>query len=187
MLRQGLVLFGLLTLVTGLVYPLAVTGLAGLCLPRPAGGSLLTRQGKVVGSELLAQKFTGDQYFQPRPSAGDFATVPSAASNLGPTSRALRDAVATRAQALRQADRLAPDQPLPADLLTTSGSGLDPHISPEGVTLQIERVARVRGFTAEQRGRLEGLVRAMTEPPQWGILGEPRVNVLRLNLAVDGL
>ena len=185
--RQGLVLFGLLTLLTGIVYPLAVTGLAQLFFPHQANGSLAMRDGHVIGSELLAQKFVGNTYFHPRPSAGDYATVPSGASNLGPTSKTLRDAMAARAAAVRQENHVAATVPVPPDLLTSSASGLDPHLSPAAVRLQFERVAQARGFTPEQRARLDRLVTVLTEPPQWGILGEPRVNVLNLNLELDKL
>lgn len=186
-LRQGLVLFALLTGLTGLAYPLAATGLARLLFPRQAAGSLVRRDGRIAGSELLAQKFAAETYFHPRPSATDFATLPAGAGNLGPTSRALRDAVAARAAALRGENRLPPEAPLPPDLLAASGSGLDPHISPAAAALQIPRIAAARHFTPAQRASLERLVAGHTEPPQFGLLGAPRVNVLLLNLDVDNL
>ena len=187
MIVQGVRLFGLLTVLTGLAYPLAVTGLVKTLFPRQAEGSLVWRHGRPVGSELLAQNFKAAKYFHPRPSAADFASVPSGASHLGPTSGALRDAVAARAAALRRENRLPPDAPLPSDLLTASGSGLDPHLSPAAAELQVDRVATARQFTPEQRGRLERLVRKSIEPPQFGLLGQARVNVLKLNLEVDRL
>jgi K+-transporting ATPase ATPase C chain len=180
-------LFAVLTLLTGAVYPLAVTGVARLCFPKPACGSLIERRGMVVGSGLIAQNFTNAAYFWPRPSSGGFATVPSAASNKGPTSKDLRQAVEDRAARWRQAERLPADAPVPAELLLASGSGLDPDISPEAARFQMERVARARGFTPEQRQRLSDLIEQSIEPPQLGILGEPRVNVLKLNLSVDSL
>ena len=180
-------LFALLTLLTGIAYPLAVTGVARLCFPRQAGGSLVVRDGKAVGSELLAQSFTNMNVFWPRPSGADFATVPSGASNKGPTSADLKQAIEERAVQLRQAHELAADAPVPTDLLTASGSGLDPHISPEAARFQIERVARARGFDAARRTRLAQLVEDHVEPPQLGFLGESRVNVLKLNLALDAV
>src|SRR5207342_2147974 len=141
--------------------------------------------GMPVGSELLAQKFADPKYFQSRPSAGDtpYATVPSAASNAGPTSEALKKAVEERAADLRQRFSPPAGVGLPSDLLTTSGSGLDPHISPEAARFQIAAVAAARGFDATQTEQLRTLVVFMTEPPQFGFLGEPRINVLKLNLA----
>ena len=176
-----------LTLLTGVAYPLAVTGIARLAFRQAAGGSLVEFDGRVVGSELLAQSFTNLTMFWPRPSGGDFATVPSGASNKGPTSADLRKAVEERAVRLRQAHGLAPDAPVPAELLLASGSGLDPHISPAAARFQIERVAKARGLDAERRQRLAKLVEQVVEPPQLGFLGEPRVSVLKLNLALKEL
>lgn len=173
------------------VYPLLVFGVAQLFFPHQANGSLvIDTKGIVRGSELLAQGFTGDRYFHPRPSAAGangYDAVNSGGSNLGPTSQKLQVAVKERIAAYRAENHLAETVPVPADAVTASGSGLDPHISPESARLQLDRVARARGLTPERRARLENLVAAMTEPPQWGILGGPRVNVLLLNLAVDRL
>jgi K+-transporting ATPase ATPase C chain len=180
-------LFLALTLLTGIAYPLVVTGVARLCFPRQAGGSLLVRDGKVIGSELLAQSFTNLNVFWPRPSGADFATVPSGASNKGPTSAELKKAIEDRAAQLRAAHGLAADAPVPADLLTASGSGLDPHLSPDAARFQIERVAKARGFDAAGRTRLARLVEDHVEPPQLGFLGESRVNVLKLNLTLDAV
>ena len=166
----------LLTLLTGVAYPLAVTAVARLAFPKRSAGSLVWRDGKPVGSALLAQKFEGARYFWPRPSAGDYATVPSGASNLGPTSEALRKAIAER-RAKYGADA-------PADMLTASASGLDPHISPQAASQQVARVSAARRLPAE---RIAALVAEATEPPQYGIFGEPRVNVLALNLRLDAL
>jgi K+-transporting ATPase ATPase C chain len=145
---------------------------------------LIERNGAVVGSELLAQQFTGEKYFWPRPSAGSYATVPSGASNLGPTSQALQSNVTANAAAFRTGNKLAADAPVPADMVFTSASGLDPHISPESARLQVARVAAARGITED---RIKALVERFVEPPQWGIFGEPRVNVLELNVALDDL
>jgi K+-transporting ATPase ATPase C chain len=180
-------LFLSLTLLTGLGYPLAVTAVARLCFPQVAGGSLVVREGQFVGSELLAQSFTNLAVFWPRPPGADFATVPSGASNKGPTSADLKKAIEGRAAALRAAHGLPADAPVPPDLLTASGSGLDPHISPEAARFQIERVAKAHGFDAAGRSRLARLVEDCVERPQLGFLGEPRVNVFILNLTLDTL
>ncbi len=173
---QAFRLFLLLTLLTGIGYPLTVTALARIFFPKQASGSLIFRDGKPVGSSLLAQKFESPRYFWPRPSTADYATVPSGASNLGPTSGALRKAISER--------RLKFGSDAPAEMLTASGSGLDPHISPQAAARQIVRVATARNLDG---ARLAGLVSELTEPPQWGVFGEPRVNVLALNLRLDDL
>ncbi len=172
------------TVLVGVLYPLAITVVAQSAFARQANGSLIERRGTIVGSELLAQQFTSARYFWSRPSAGNYATVPSGASNLGPTSKKLQDSVDSLAAALRATHHLPPDAPVPADLVFTSGSGLDPHISPEAARFQIARVAAARGLSET---KVKALVERLIEPPQWGFLGEPRVNVLRLNLALDEL
>ena len=184
-LIPALRLFIVLSLLTGVLYPLVVTGLAQWWFPRQANGNLVRQDQTVAGSELLAQPFAGPHYFWPRPSAADFATMPSGASNQGSTSLKLQHAVQARAQALRATHNLPVDAPVPPDLLTTSGSGLDPHISPAAARFQLERVARARGFDAGQHARCEALLPRLTEPPQWGFLGQARINVLRLNQALD--
>jgi potassium-transporting ATPase KdpC subunit len=163
-LIQSILLTVIFTVITGILYPLAITGIAQVAFPRQADGD----------ATLLAQKFTGEKYFWPRPSACDYATVPSVASNLGPTSAALQSNVATRVAML--------GTNAPSDLLYTSGSGLDPDISPEAARFQIARVAKARGLSVE---KVAGLVEKFVKPPQFGILGEPRVNVLQLNRALD--
>jgi potassium-transporting ATPase KdpC subunit len=175
-LFQALRLFLLLTVLTGVAYPLAVTIAARVVAPAQAQGSLLHRDGAAVGSALLAQKFENPRYFWPRPSAGDYATLPSAASNLGPTSEALKKAIAER-RAKFGADT-------PVEMLTASGSGLDPHISPLAALQQVARVAKAR---QREAAAIAILVQECTEPPQWGIFGEPRVNVLALNLRLDAI
>ncbi len=178
-----------LTLLTGVVYPLVVTGAARVLFPRQATGSVVEAGGKAVGSELLAQPFADPKYFLPRPSASDpaYATIASGASNLGPTAEKQQKAVAERAVALRERFGVGPEVALPADLLTASGSGLDPHLSPEAARFQIAAVAKARGFDAGKTQRLREIVDASVESPQLGFLGDPRVNVLRLNLALDRL
>ncbi len=170
------------TVITGIAYPLLITAIAQAAFKDQANGSLLMRDGKLVGSSLLAQQFTGPTYFWPRPSAGTYATVPSGASNLGPTSAALQTNVANNLKALRDSSKLPADAPVPADLVFTSASGLDPHISPEGARFQVARVAAARGVSGEKVGEI---VEKFVEPPQWGVFGQARVNVLMLNLALD--
>ena len=172
------------TILTGVLYPLVITGVAQIAFPRQANGSLIESGGKIVGSELLAQQFTGEKYFWPRPSAGSYATVPSGASNYGPTSKKLQDTLNGYADALRKAHKLPADAPVPADLVFTSASGLDPHISPEAARFQIGRVVSARGLSENQ---VKALVEKFVEPPQWGFLGQARVNVLKLNLALDDM
>lgn len=184
LLRPALTLFVALSIVTGLLYPLASTGLAGWLFPDQASGSLVTRDGKPVGSRLIGQHFSDPGYFWGRPSAtGPMAynAAASGGSNLGPTNPALADAIAQRAQALQAADP-GNRAPVPADLVTASGSGLDPHISPAAAAYQADRVARARGLTPEQA---RALVAEHTQHPWPSVLGEPVVNVLTLNLALD--
>jgi K+-transporting ATPase ATPase C chain len=173
---QSLRIYIVLTLLTGILYPLAMTGLAQLLFPRQANGSKIIENGKFIGSDLLAQKFESQKYFWPRPSAADYATVASGASNKGPTSADLKKSIGERRE------KIGNDAPV--DLLTASGSGLDPHISPEAARSQIQRVADARKMSTQQ---ISSLVDQITEPPQFGFLGEPRVNVLKLNLALDGI
>lgn len=170
------------TVIAGIAYPLVMLGVAQLCFPKQADGSLVYRDGQLVGSALIAQQFQGDKYFWPRPSAGGYATVPSGASNLGPTSAQLQTNVNNNLKALRAAHHLAPDAPVPSDLVFTSASGVDPEISPEAARFQVARVAAARGMSADQ---VSALVDRFVQGPQWGFLGEPRVNVLLLNLALD--
>lgn len=174
-----------LTLLTGVVYPVAVTVAAKIVFPRQANGSVVTVEKQIIGSELLAQSFTNIAYFWPRPSSPDYATVPSGGSNKGPTANDLKSNVTARAVAFRQAHGLKPDAAVPSDMLFASGSGLDPHISPEASRLQIERVTQAREFSAEQKQKLAMLVEQFVEGPQFGFLGEPRVNVLKLNVALN--
>jgi len=190
-LRPAIAVVGLFTLLLGLAVPLAFTGIAGVVFPNQAGGSLVERDRRVIGSGLLGQNFASGRYFHPRPSAtteadpenaggtraAPYNAASSAASQLGPTSEALLEAVKERVAELGGG-------PVPADAVTASGSGLDPHISPENAVRQIRRVAQVRGL---EEARLAELVAQQTEGRQFGLLGEPRVNVLHLNLALDAL
>jgi potassium-transporting ATPase KdpC subunit len=194
-IRPAIVLVVALTLITGLVYPLVITGIAGALFPGQAEGSLITRDGKVIGSELIGQSFTSDKYFHGRPSAtlgadpadpSKTTSVPynaanSAGSNLGPTNRALIDRVTGDVDRLKQAN---PSRPVPIDMVTTSASGLDPDISPDAAEFQVPRVAKARNLPEDL---LRQLVHDHTEGRWLGLLGEPRVNVLALNLALDDL
>ena len=185
-LRPVLIVFLLLTVVTGVVYPLLVTGIAQLAFPEKANGSLIRSEGGYAGSELVGQPFDDPKYFWGRLSATpDFPynAASSSGSNLGPSNPALAEAVKTRVAALQKADP-GNTLPLPIDLVTSSGSGLDPHLSPAAAFYQVPRVARARGLSEDRVRRLVG---RFIEPRQWGFLGEPRVNVLKLNLSLDRL
>jgi K+-transporting ATPase ATPase C chain len=171
-----------LSVLTGLIYPLLMTGMAQVLFSRQANGSIIRENGGTVGSTLIGQAFTSDKYFWPRPSAVGYNPLPSGGTNLGPTSSALRDSIVARANHFG-----APVVAVPTDLLEASGSGLDPHISPEAARFQIDRILKARGMASTRRSDLEALVRSHVEPPQLGFLGEPRVNVLQLNLALDSL
>lgn len=186
LIRPALTLFVLLSIMTGLIYPLLVTGISQALFPAEAAGSLILREGKAVGSRLIGQNFTDPKYFWGRPSAtGPYPNnaAASSGSNLGPLNPALKEAVEARVKTLREADP-GNTAPIPVDLVTASASGLDPQISPAAAAYQIARVARVRGLPPDA---VRTLVAQHTEDRQWGVLGEPRVNVLELNLALDHL
>ncbi|MDB6172697.1 MAG: hypothetical protein JWL59_2008 [Chthoniobacteraceae bacterium] len=165
-------ILALLTFVTGIAYPLVITAIGRAAFPHASMGSLIKQDGQIIGSELLAQKTEDPLYFRPRPSAADYSTVPSGASNLGPASNTLKKAIEER--------RTVPE--VPSDLLTTSGSGLDPHITPEAARYEAARVAAARHLPVEP---LIALVDQFVEGPQFGLFGEARVNVLKLNLALS--
>lgn len=186
LIRSAAVILGLFTVLTGLAYPALITAVGAAVFAEPAGGSLLVARGDVVGSALIGQPFVSPQYFWGRPSATSAAPYDAAASsgsNLGPTNPALVEAVRVRVEALRASDP-GNAAPIPVDLVTTSGSGLDPHISPEAARWQAARVARTRG---RSEAEVRALVERHVEGRVLGVLGEPRVHVLQLNLALDEL
>ncbi len=192
-IRPAIILLVALTVVTGLVYPLVITGIAGVIFPNQAQGSLIERDGKVVGSSLIGQVFSEDRYFQGRPSAtvmpdpkdptknidAPYNAANSGGSNLGPTNKALIERVKGDVDKLKAEN---PSAPVPIDLVTTTGSGLDPHISPAAALFQAPRVAKIRNMPED---RVRQLVQEHTEGRLFGLLGEPRVNVLAINLALD--
>jgi K+-transporting ATPase ATPase C chain len=192
-IRPAIILLLALTLITGLAYPLAMTAIAGVIFPKQAQGSLIEKDGKVIGSALIGQEFKDDKYFHGRPSAtsapdpndstktvsAPYNAANSGGSNLGPTSKALNDRVKEDVEKLKAEN---PSMPVPIDLVTTSGSGLDPDISPEAALFQVPRVSKARNLPEE---RVRQLVADNTKGRLGGLLGEPRVNVLALNLAID--
>jgi potassium-transporting ATPase KdpC subunit len=194
-IRPAIVLLILFSALTGLVYPLAITGIAQIAMPSHANGSLIERNGVVVGSALIGQNFKTDRYFHPRPSAttdtdpndatktidAPYNAANSTGSNLGPTSQKLVDRVKAGVEAWRT---MAGPGPVPADAVTTSASGLDPEVSPQTALAQVASVARARGLAED---KVRALVEANVETPAFGLIGEPRVNILRLNLALDQL
>lgn len=186
LLRPAVSLFVLLTAITGVAYPLAVTGIAKAIFPAEAAGSLIVKEGKTVGSSLIGQNFSDPKYFWGRPSATGpmpYNASASSGSNQGPLNPALSDAVKGRIEAIKAVDRNNV-APIPADLVNASASGLDPHISPEAATYQVARVAGQRHLLPAD---VKALVDQHTEGRQWGVFGEPRVNVLQLNIALDSL
>lgn len=181
--RASLVLALVTLLGFGLLYSLAATGIGGLLFPAQANGSLIERDGQVLGSSLVAQPFAGDGYFQSRPSAAGYDTMALAGSNQARTNPDLRARIDDVRAAVAKREGVAPAD-VPGDLVTQSGGGIDPHLSPAAVQIQVARIARVRGLPVSE---VERLVAAHTEAPQFGLLGAPRVNVLELNLALDGV
>ncbi|MGL5207546.1 MAG: potassium-transporting ATPase subunit KdpC [Acidaminococcaceae bacterium] len=177
----------IMTLITGIAYPLATTGIAQIFFPAQANGSLISYNGTTVGSKFIGQNFSSDAYFHSRPSAAGndgYDATASGGSNIGPTNKKLLETAKERIIKIKKENNLPPETSIPSDLVLASASGLDPHISPESAYLQVERVATARGLSVS---KIESLVQKYTEHRQLGFLGEPRVNVLELNLALDSI
>jgi K+-transporting ATPase ATPase C chain len=174
-----------MTLLTGIIYPLLMTGIAQVSFPSKANGSLIMKDGKIIGSELIGQKFDSSIYFWSRPSAIGYNPIPSGASNYGPTSDTLRKLVNARRLNFATANSIPDGLTVPIEMVFASGSGLDPHISPEAAQLQVDRISEARHFNSDQKQRLLQSVKDMSEKPQFLFLGEERINVLLLNMELD--
>jgi potassium-transporting ATPase KdpC subunit len=179
--------FLMMTLLTGIIYPLLMTGVAKVLYPAKSSGSLISINGKIVGSELIGQKFDSTIYFWPRPSAIRYNPIPSGASNYGPTSDTLRKLLNARRNSFAMLNSINDESTIPKEMLFASASGLDPHISPEAALLQVNRVSEARRFTPVQKEKLLESISELTEHPQFRILGEKRVNVLNLNIELDDI
>ena len=180
-------IFLVFTILTGIIYPLLVTGIAQVVFPHQAHGSLIVKDNKIIGSELIGQQFDSTMYFSSRPSAIAYNPLPSGGSNYGLTSTKLKNQVADRKKQFIKFNQLNPNTEIPSEMLFASASGLDPHISPEAAELQINRIAKARYFDNTQKQKLKALVEEMSEEPQLMCLGESRVNVLLLNITLDKL
>jgi K+-transporting ATPase ATPase C chain len=176
-----------MTVFTGIIYPVAMTLLSLAVFPYQAKGGMIEKNGAIIGSELIGQKFISNKYFHSRPSAIDYNPMPSSGTNWGPTDKRMADSVKARTAQFKLQNNLSATMIIPKDMLFASASGVDPHISPEAAQLQIERIAKVRGFNTEQTSSLKKLVEDFTQGPQLKLFGDPRVNVLKLNLALDEL
>ncbi len=174
-----------MTVLTGIIYPLFMTGVAQVVFPYKANGSLITKDGKITGSELIGQKFDSSIYFWSRPSAIDYNPIPSGASNLGPTSDKLKNQVAERRRLFALNNSITDSSAIPEEMIFASASGLDPHISPEAALLQVERIVKARHLDNSQKQNLLQHIKDMTESPQFSILGEARINVVLLNIELD--
>lgn len=177
--------FVLITILTGVVYPLFITAVSAVVFPGKASGSMIEKDGKVIGSKLIGQKFTGNKYFWPRPSAIDYNPMPSGGSNLGPTSEKLKQAFLDRKNNFVEKNFVSNASVVPNEMFFASASGVDPHISPESAKLQVERIIKARGFNDQQKEKVIGLIDSLTQNPQFGFLGNSVVNVLLLNLQLD--
>jgi K+-transporting ATPase ATPase C chain len=184
---SALRLLFIMTVLTGIIYPLIITGITQVLFSHQANGSMVIVDVKIKGSVLVGQQFLSERYFWGRPSAIDYNPMPSGATNLSPTSAALRVSVQQRRAHFNSTDTLSSNANIPVEMLFASASGVDPHISPEAARLQLDRVAKARSFPPEKKEKLADLIERFIEKPQWGIFGEPRVNVFILNLALDQL
>jgi len=176
-----------MTVLTGVIYPFFMTGVAQLVFPAKANGSLVMQDGKIIGSELIGQKFDSSIYFWSRPSAIDYNPIPSGASNLGPTSDKLKKQVVERRKLFATNNSITDISAIPKEMLFASASGLDPHISPEAAFLQLKRVAMARNLNETQKQKVQQLIKNKTQEPQFFLFGEPRINVFELNLALDSI
>jgi K+-transporting ATPase ATPase C chain len=176
-----------MTILTGIIYPILMTGIAQLCFPSKANGSLIRKDGKIIGSDLIGQKFDSTIYFWSRPSATDYGAVPSGASNYGPTSDTLKKLVIKRANYFAEKNGVKDPSGIPPEMIFASGSGLDPDISKKAALLQVDRVAKARNLDDSRKTELVKIIDDMTKKPQFLFLGEERINVLNLNLALDKL
>ena len=177
----------IMTIFTGLIYPLVMTGISQVILPHQSNGSMIVSGDTLVGSELIGQSFTSGKYFKGRPSAIGYNPMPSGATNLGPTSKTLADSINARRIAFINENGLPENTVVPQEMLTSSASGVDPNISVEGAKLQISRIIKARGWDESYRMKIEDLINRLIERPQFGILGETRINLLKLNLELDGI
>ena len=184
---QALRMLLVMTVFTGIIYPVAMTLLSLAVFPYQAKGSMIEKNGTIIGSELIGQRFVSDKYFNSRPSGIGYNPAPSSGTNWGPTDKRMQDSANARTAQFKLQNNLSAATVVPKDMLFASASGVDPHISPEAAQLQIERIAKVRGFNPMQLSSLKKLVEDFTEGPQMKLFGNPRVNVLKLNLAVDEL
>ena len=176
-----------MTIITGVIYPLIITGFAQIFYPAKANGSIIVKSGKQIGSKLIGQQFSSDKYFWSRPSAIGNNPMPSGGSNYGPTSDTLKKLVEDRWNTFTIKNGLSSGTAVPTDMLFTSASGVDPHISPQSAILQVNRISNFRKFNEQQKEKLINLITGLTEKPQFGVLGDARINVLTLNLALDKL
>lgn len=180
-------IFALFTVLCGIAYPLFITGIAQLAFPEKANGSLIIQDKKIIGSELIGQKFDNEIYFWSRPSATDYSSMPSGGSNYGPTSSKLKQLVADRTAQWIKSNPTSDPEKIPSEMLLASASGLDPHISPKAALLQVDRIVKVRNLDDSQRQQLLKSISELSEAPQFAFLGENRINVLALNLQLDKL
>ena len=180
-------ILAVMTVLTGIMYPVAMTFLSLALFPYQAKGSMIEKNGTIIGCEFIGQGFMSDKYFNSRPSAIGYNPMPSSGTNWGPTDKRMADSAKARSAQFTIQNTLSAGTPVPKEMLFASASGVDPHISPEAAQLQIERIAKVRGFNSEQTSSLKKLVEKFTQGPQMKLFGDPRVNVLMLNLAVDEL